>query len=448
MAFTSNSNLHSHSKLILRDQQHADHMFNSDQFRLAPKHNFLFHVAFSINPNALQNLNLVGAQGQEINMLVKSVDLPSYKVETVMLNQYNRKKVMQTKHTPGEVGIKFHDDNMGLINQLWQNYYNYYYADPLSAEIFGAYTRNATQSASHITQPYGLDNGSTEPFFNYITVYQMARHEYVSYKFINPIIANWNHNKLSYSDYGLHDNDMKIMYEAVAYGSGEVSEDDPEGFGDTHYDKTPSPLLGNLPGGTSISSGLSSAIAGGIIGSALASINTYQNTSGPGLSTVAGGLLGGAIAGAVGSLVGGIASGLSNISFPGSGSGASPAGTTATSSGITQDSTSEVENTTSGTPGVQTFDDGSSIQTFDDGSTLVTDSEGNVTSTDAPDNVPNNDLSGNNTSNVQTFDDGSSIQTFDDGSTLVTDSEGNLSSTDAPNYDASGGGAEDFSLGP
>ena len=33
------------------------------------------------------------------------------------------------------------------------------------------------------------------------------------------------------------------------------------------------------------------------------------------------------------------------------------------------------------TPGLQTFDDGSSIQTFDDGSTLVTDSNGKISST-------------------------------------------------------------------
>lgn len=40
---------------------------------------------------------------------------------------------------------------------------------------------------------------------------------------------------------------------------------------------------------------------------------------------------------------------------------------------------------TLGTPGVVTYDDGSSIQTFDDGSTLITDSEGRVTATESAD---------------------------------------------------------------
>ena len=102
---------------ILRDQQHADHLFNVDQFRLAPKHSFLFHVAFGINRHALQNAQLVQAYGDEIGMLVKSVDLPSYQVDTQVLNQYNRRKVTQFRHKSGEIAIKFIDDNMGLINQ-------------------------------------------------------------------------------------------------------------------------------------------------------------------------------------------------------------------------------------------------------------------------------------------------------------------------------------------
>ena len=446
MAFTATNNLKSDPVINLRDWQHAAKLFADNQFRLAPKLDFQFHVAFSVNKAALRNPELVQRYSNEINMLVKNVTLPKFSVSVDSVNQYNRKKNAQFHINPEDVTIAFHDDNMGLINQLWQNYYNYYYADPLSAESYAAYTRNATQNANYISAPYGLDNGSTTPFFNYITIYQMARHEYVSYKLINPIIASWNHNKLDYSQYGTHDNDMKITYEAVAYGSGQVEEDNPEGFGDTHYDHVSSPLEGDLPGGSSFESALTSAVAGGIIGSALASINTYQNGSGPGISTLTGGLLSGAVALASG-LVGNITGGLSNVSFPGSESNASPTGTTATSSGITQESTSEVENT-AGTPGLQTFDDGSSIQTFEDGSTLVTDADGNVTSTAATDSVPSNDFSGNSTSNIQTFDDGSSIQTFDDGSTLVVDSEGNLSSTDSPDYYASGGGAEDFSLGP
>lgn len=242
MAFTPSSFLNNTSTVLLRDPQHASRIFVSDQFRLAPKHKFLFHVAFGINRAAVAAPELVERYKNEINVLVKSVDLPNYTVTVETLNQYNRKKNIQTTHKYNPINIVFHDDNMGLINALWQNYYSYYYADPVSATAPGAYNRTATKSSNYINNTFGLDNGSTQPFFNHIIIYQMARHEYVSYTLKNPIISSYNHNRVDYSQATGHDNTMQISYEAVAYGSGLVTEGDPEGFGLDHYDKTPSPL--------------------------------------------------------------------------------------------------------------------------------------------------------------------------------------------------------------
>lgn len=252
MATTPNSYLQPDPNTILRDPQHAARLFVDDNFRLAPKHKFLFHVAFSINQAALKSIELVQRHRNEINMLVKSVDLPSFEVSTETLNQYNRKKNVQYTHKFQPINIKFHDDNMGLINQLWQNYYSYYYADSSSAKDPAAYNRNATRSSDFIPTPYGLDNRSTNPFFNYIIIYQMARQEFVSYKLHNPIISSWNHNQLDYAGTNTHDNIMKIAYEAVSYDSGAVEPGNPEGFGIEHYDQTPSPL--SSPGGFTSSS--------------------------------------------------------------------------------------------------------------------------------------------------------------------------------------------------
>jgi hypothetical protein len=288
MSFAPSKSLIPNPKVTLRDYQHAARLFNDDQFRLAPKHKFLFHVAFGINNSALMDATLLQRHGQEINMLVKAVDLPHFTIQTEMLNQYNRKKVVQYQHKPQEISIKFHDDNMGLINQVWQNYYSYYYADPQSAKTSGAYSRNATRSSDFILTQYGLDNGSTTPFFNYIKIYQMARHEYIMYQLWNPIVTGWNHNKLSYSDTNVNDFDMKILYEAVSYEAGVVEAGDPEGFGLTHYDTTPSPLQGtspviNTPSFTNASgvSVLSPSVLNAAIMQVTAAENTQQSIQTP-----------------------------------------------------------------------------------------------------------------------------------------------------------------------
>jgi hypothetical protein len=279
MAFTPSSYLTQNTEVILRDQQHAARMFVDDQFRLAPKFKFLFHVSFGINAAALQNINIIQRHTNEINMLVKSCDLPNFTIQTETVNQYNRKKNVQTTHKYNPVSIIFHDDNMGLINQLWENYYNYYYADPSSAQDAGAYARNATKNFSYIKNTYGLNNGSQLPFFKYIKMTQLARHEYSEYTLHNPMITQWNHNKVSYYEGSTHEKTMQIAYEAVSYKTGNVEAGKPQGFGLEHYDKTPSPLTGKEFTTASPSFASANQInTSDYINVVSTSINTYENT--------------------------------------------------------------------------------------------------------------------------------------------------------------------------
>lgn len=283
MALTPNQHLNTVTSTTLRDQQHAARLYVDDKFRLLPKTKFLYHVSFNINSAALKNIALVQRHRNEINMLVKSVDLPNFNISYETLNQYNRKKNVMTGIKYNTINIKFHDDNMGLINQLWQNYYSYYFADSNVAGNAGAYNRTATRNASFITSPYGLDNGSILPFFNSITIYQLARHEYVSYKLHNPVLASWNHNGMDSSSQASHDNQAAIAYEAVSYSSGSIDENPPEGFGVEHYDQTPSPLQGGT-GLTSSSPSFTNSSnvdknSASFLNNLTATVNGYQNTS-------------------------------------------------------------------------------------------------------------------------------------------------------------------------
>jgi len=282
MAFTPTKFLASDSHIFFRDQQHASRTFVNDQFRLAPKFNHLFHVSFNINPAALKSADLLQRHRNEINMLVKKVSLPKFTMSTETVNQYNRKKVLQTQHKIEDITISFHDDNMGLINMLWQNYYSYYYADSNSSKSPGAYTKNAVRNADFITSPYGLDNGSDAPFFNYITIYHMARHEYVSYKLINPLVKSFDHKELGYNGPGeLHENIMVLSFESVSYETGTVNSDNVEGFALEHYDLTPSPLSGAGTGGSASPSFVSqqnvTANAGEALTNNITSQQVYQN---------------------------------------------------------------------------------------------------------------------------------------------------------------------------
>jgi hypothetical protein len=283
------------STATVRDWQHAARMFTDSNQIYGPKQKFLFHVAFHINKTTLKNISLGTTYSTQINMLVKSVSLPKFTITTETANQYNRKKNIQQKVTYDAIMLKFHDDNLGLINQLWQNYFSYYYADSTSAQIPGAFNRTAIKKFNYIRSSYGLDNGSNAPFFDYITIYQMAQGQYVSYKLINPIFTSWNHNQLDYAGQGPHDNDCTIQFEAVEYGNGKIQAGEPEGFGLQNYDQVPSPLIrasqttatmGDINTTPSLENiNTIPDNKSNIINNAVKTVNTYQNSKTPTTST-------------------------------------------------------------------------------------------------------------------------------------------------------------------
>ena len=277
----------------LKDYQHAARLFTDDAFRLAPKTKFLYHVVFELSASAQKVVpQLDQRHKNEINMLVKSADLPKFSVQTATKNMYNRKKNLQTSIEYDPVNITFHDDNMGLTTTLMEAYYRYYYRDGnyRTEGVAPPYAaRNTYGSPASQNYRYGLDNDHTEPFFNKITIYQMARHEYLGYTLVNPLVTGLTHDQMDSADNSTpSQNQISIAYEAVFYSRGPVGENSPKGFATQHYDKTPSPLTvgvggtSSLIGGGGVIGGISDVlgdIAGGQfnLGTALTAFNTFKN---------------------------------------------------------------------------------------------------------------------------------------------------------------------------
>jgi hypothetical protein len=297
----------------LGDFQHAARLYNSNAFRLAPKTKYLYHVVFNVNPGALKSTAFRMQHLNTVNLLVKSVDLPGFKISVDGVQQYNRKKQVQTKLEYDPVSVVFHDDNAGITTQLWALYYGYYFADSAHSnsagsiirsgisnaagftgssfvgELLGsgsaesatpaAYQRNTYKSTSSNKYRFGLDNYSSVPFFTSIQIFQLSRKEYQSFTLINPIITNWKHDNLDQSDTGVSANSMTVAYEAVIYGNGPVAVDNPKGFATEYYDKSPSPLS-LLGGGTRSLFGTGGVLGG--LGGVLGDITSGKSFSSPG----------------------------------------------------------------------------------------------------------------------------------------------------------------------
>jgi len=261
----------------LRDYTHASKTFIPNAYQYAPKFKFLFHVYFEINTSAYS----VGIpQDANFGLAVKSVKLPTYTFETHQLNQYNRKRIVQTKIKYDPIDIAFHDDNGNLVRNMWYNYYTYYYKDASKpvvsisgqqAALIGTGSANNTNyNSRNIYAPditgdtdWGYigetgdtpatntqaANGQTKvPFFKNITIFGFNQRNYVAYTLINPIITRFGHDTYNYSEgNGTMENTMTLDYETVKYFQGAMDGAMPSntvpGFGmDAHFDKRLSPI--------------------------------------------------------------------------------------------------------------------------------------------------------------------------------------------------------------
>lgn len=234
-------------KGVVGNFRHAERIFVDNYYRLAPRTKFLYYVVFA------------GAD-REISLLVKTSDLPKYSFEMTTKNAYNRTKHVYKMMKYEPLNFTFHDDNEGLVNQMWHSYYNWYNSDPRNSQL------NHPVSLLSQRGSYGMGFGVNKNFFRRISLYTLSRQRFNGYELLAPRIKSWTHSTLDYTAIEPAENQMTIEYEGVVYSTGTVNYGHPDGFASLAYDVIPSPNVvggGATPGpiiGTagSIRSGMSS----------------------------------------------------------------------------------------------------------------------------------------------------------------------------------------------
>jgi len=276
----------------MKDYRHAARLFLDDNYKLLPKQKFLFHVVFDID-DSIPLRRFTNNERLELNMLVKTADLPKFNMNVEEKQQYNKKTYIGTKISYEPVTISFHDDHADTVNAFWKAYYEYNIADSLTVNpnVVGYNTKDNMYDADPNVTQYGMDNVQQRknPFLKSIQIFTLHKQRFTSFTLVNPVIGSWSHDNLDQADgQGVMQNTMQIFYETVLYGAGVVNKNDIPGFATIHYDLEPSPLS-VLGGGTTsifgpggIVDGIGSVIgdiqSGNFgVGTILKGINTYNN---------------------------------------------------------------------------------------------------------------------------------------------------------------------------
>jgi hypothetical protein len=302
---------------FLRDYQHASKAFRSNAYANAPKFKFLFHVYFDINREYLPT----SLRPEDVNfgLMVKTVELPKFSAKVDVMNQYNRKRNIQTKIEYDPISMTLHDDNAGTMTTLWNSYYRYYYKDAYQIEG-GEFQSKSTLGApvnvnskrniydatilnnddwGYVGEP-GISSTAVEsygvkvPFFKSIKIYGFNQHNFVMYKLLNPMIESFAHDTYDYSSRdGTMEHKLSLRYESMRYFEGALDGANPgavvDKFGSsTDYDRVLSPIArpgsqssvlgqgGLVSGAGGVLDDLSSGNLIGAVQKAGATVNTFK----------------------------------------------------------------------------------------------------------------------------------------------------------------------------
>ena len=278
----------------LRDYQHANRLYVQNNYSRAPKFGFMYFVQFNIEDGIPLNDQWKTQGGaRDVGFLVKKIDMPKFTMVNEVVNQYNKKTVIQTGIKYNPISMEFHDDNKDITNSLWTNYYRYYFTD-------GRYGDSDTSGANYINNrrggtkysdkdyPFGLNSGQNNPFFKSIDIYVLHQHNFTQMTLVNPLVTEWSHDNLDQTESSkILSNRMSVAYEAVFYKQGRIAKGQGDQFTAHYYDKTPSPLSvggqgsSSLFGGGGVIAGVDGVFGsladGNYLGAALQAVTTVRN---------------------------------------------------------------------------------------------------------------------------------------------------------------------------
>jgi len=200
----------------------------SDAFDAVPRQKFKFFVKFIANSSG---------SGSELSMgsfpLAVSVELPRVDFETQIVNQYNRKRVIQTGFNYAPVNLIFYDTVDKSFQTFYQKYFFYYYADRTNSDS------TLLTNDTHLDDPQGTfgfsppEASQDKNFFKQIIIYRgwddsMNSEPIDPIVLYNPVINNIAHDTLTYTDSQPVTWSMSVIFENVMYKTRDDDDGGPD----------------------------------------------------------------------------------------------------------------------------------------------------------------------------------------------------------------------------
>jgi len=211
--------------IMLRDSRTASHNFrlNNNSWDGIPKPKFLYYVRFlRSNPGSTNNGSSEGDWAKGIGILAKSIDRPKIQFDTDVVNQYNKKRIIQKRVEYEPIGFTFHDTVDNRVFHMFEDYFRYYYGDPRNTSAADwSWDITAQQMQTGQAGAWGfippIDGTNNTYFFSHIEFYYIYGGKYSRYDIVNPKIKSFRPSSMEYESNSGAEIQMDFEYEGIVY---------------------------------------------------------------------------------------------------------------------------------------------------------------------------------------------------------------------------------------
>jgi hypothetical protein len=204
--------------------------FDGGKYALnAPRPQFLFLIRFVRGTTT----NTPPKWETGLQFAVKRFDRPRISADMQSLNQYNKKRLVQTNIKFGAVKIEFHDTSDQMVMQMWHEYAAFYFGDfrkttanDWDYDLTNTDFKNTGGTGFGLTLPNEEQTEATrnspKGFFSKIECYQFSNGTYTQFDLINPKISSFDPDEMDYGSVHGHGITMTLEYETIIYNNDNV----------------------------------------------------------------------------------------------------------------------------------------------------------------------------------------------------------------------------------
>ena len=174
-------------------RNHAQEVFRSDtgSFQdLVPRQKFNFRLLLETPTTQTEVLR------------VTTVSMPSWSFDTQILNQYNKKRVVQGKLNYDPMTVSFYDTFDNEFVKLLKDYTRHYYNNGRGLDYFNETSREVIDPIYSTSMGYTLTTAENRYYFDRIIIEQSGNANVSPRQIIlkHPMITNVQSDTLSYAD--------------------------------------------------------------------------------------------------------------------------------------------------------------------------------------------------------------------------------------------------------